>query len=642
MADLSQANRIGVLTTPIPGVDALALTRFDGTEGLSETFEYRIEALSDLQDIDFNQALGRQCSVKLNTFKGEDRSFHGILTEAQWTGRKDDHFSYRLLLRPWLWLLTRTTDCRIFLDKKAPEIIKEVFTDRSFAQGTHWESRLENEGSFPKRDYCVQFRETDFNFVCRLMEKEGIYYYFTHKDGKHVLVLANAKSSHDPIQTMQESDRSRTATPQPELPFLPPAGGFVPAVQRIEQVISERQFRSGSVEITDYNYETPNAQMSHIELGEKRYERGDMEIFDCPGNHKDADQAARYAEIMLQAEQARDHRRQFSGEAPSLFPGGITKLKGHPAASQNIEYLVVRAKHSYGEQSYRSGGQGEAADGVYRGAYDVLPRDQQFRATIITPVPRIYGIQTAVVVDKQAKGRVDKSPEEIEVEKLTEIYVSFFWDRRQHKEKRSVKLRCAQLWAGKNWGAQFIPRIGMEVLVQFLEGDPDRPIVTGCVYNENNKPPGELAAKKTISGIKSESTKGDQGCNYWNFEDKKGGEQINFHAEKDLNVVVKNNETRSVGNNMTTTVANSEKRTIGKNFKPPTGANARETIIENGDEKLEVKNGAIFHEAKLKIELKVGPSKITITPANITLDAPTITLKATGPITIQGLPVKIN
>jgi type VI secretion system secreted protein VgrG len=220
--------------------------------------------------------------------------------------------------------------------------------------------------------------------------------------------------------------------------------------------------------------------------------------------------------------------------------------------------------------------------------------------------------------------------------------VSFFWDRRQHKEKRSVKLRCAQLWAGKNWGAQFIPRIGMEVLVQFLEGDPDRPIVTGCVYNENNKPPWELAAKKTISGIKSESTKGDQGCNYWNFEDKKGGEQINFHAEKDLNVVVKNNETRSVGNNMTTTVANSEKRTIGKNFKPPTGANARETIIENGDEKLEVKNGAIFHEAKLKIELKVGPSKITITPANITLDAPTITLKATGPITIQGLPVKIN
>jgi type VI secretion system secreted protein VgrG len=392
--------------------------------------------------------------------------------------------------------------------------------------------------------------------------------------------------------------------------------------------------------------------MAAIELGDKKYERGDMEIYDCPGVYKDADQGARYAKIMLQAEQARDNRRRAGGDAVSLFPGGLTKLAKLQQREENErlqlpdpefkEYLVVRAIHFYGDQTYRTTGRSQATDGSYHGEYELLQSDQPFRAAFTTPVPRIYGIQTAVVVDKQAKGRVDKSPEEIEVEKLTEIYVSFFWDRRQHKEKRSVKLRCAQLWASKNWGAQFIPRIGMEVLVQFLEGDPDRPIVTGCVYNENNKPPWELAAKKSISGIKSESTKGDQGCNYWNFEDKKGGEQINFHAEKDLNVVVKNNETRSVGSNMTTTVTNSEKRTIGDKFKPPTGANSRTTTIKNGDDQLDILNGALKITAKVKIELIVGPSKITIDPTGIKLEAPTITEKATGLFVMQGLPVKIN
>jgi len=205
-----------------------------------------------------------------------------------------------------------------------------------------------------------------------------------------------------------------------------------------------------------------------------------------------------------------------------------------------------------------------------------------------------------------------------------------------------VKLRCAQLWAGKKWGAQFIPRIGMEVLVEFLDGDPDRPIVTGCVYNDDNQPPYDLPANKTKSGIKSESSKGDHGFNEWNFEDKKGSEQINVHAQKDLNVTVLNNETRSVGANMSTSVGNSETRTVGKNFKPPTGKPSRTTTIENGDDKLDVKNGAILTSAKVKIELTCGPSKLTIDPSGITLDAPTITIKAQTNCIIQGLPVKIN
>jgi len=654
--DLSQDGRIGILSTPLDsdvrrGRDALALVRFEGTEGLSELFEYRIDALSNIENIDFNKALGRQCTVTLKTFGGQTRDFHGILIEALRIGRRDDHFAYRLVLRPWLWLLTRTTDCRIFLNKTVPEIIKEVFNDRQFAD---FESRIEDEGSFPKRDYCVQFRETDFNFVSRLMEKEGISYYFKHENGKHILVLANSKGSHDPIFTMQQTNSSTPGSLQLDdvMPFLPPVGNFVATTQRLDSLVSERKFRSGVATLNDYNYEKPNASMLSMELGEKRYERGDMEIYEHPGDFKNSDEGLRYAEIYLQAEQARDQRRKATGEAPSLFPGGLITLKKMQLSdrqkdfqlpdSELQEYLVVRTIHTYGDQSYRSSGRGATADGIIRGSYELQASTLPFRAPLATPKPRIYGIQTAVVVDKEGRGRIDKSSEEIEVEKLSEIFVSFFWDRRQHTEKRSVKLRCAQLWAGKKWGAQFIPRIGMEVLVEFLDGDPDRPIVTGCVYNDDNQPPYDLPANKTKSGIKSESSKGDHGFNEWNFEDKKGSEQINVHAQKDLNVTVLNNETRSVGANMSTSVGNSETRTVGKNFKPPTGKPSRTTTIENGDDKLDVKNGAILTSAKVKIELTCGPSKLTIDPSGITLDAPTITIKAQTNCIIQGLPVKIN
>jgi type VI secretion system secreted protein VgrG len=219
----------------------------------------------------------------------------------------------------------------------------------------------------------------------------------------------------------------------------------------------------------------------------------------------------------------------------------------------------------------------------------------------VTPKPRIFGFRRQSSSTKQARGRVDSSPEEIEVEKLTEVYVSFYWDRRKHDEKRSCKLRCAQVWSGKKWGGQFIPRIGMEVVVEFLEGDPDRPLIVGCVYNDDNQPPWDLPAKKTISGIKSESTKGDHGCNYWNFEDKKGGEQINVHAQKDYNVVVLNNQT--------STIHNSETRTIGKDFKPPTGSPSRKTELKNGDDQLDVENGGIYHTAKKEIVLKSGRAR---------------------------------
>jgi type VI secretion system secreted protein VgrG len=610
---LSQDARLGELTTPL-GKDVLALVRFDGTEGLSELFEFRVECLSKKPDLNFDGAIGQQCQVKIKMYDPA-REFNGILVEAQCTGLEHDHHTYRLVLRPWLWLLGRTTDCRIFQDKTAPDIIKEVFNDRGF---TDYKSELHEEGQCPKLEYCVQYRETDLNFVTRLMEQHGIYYFFKHEGGKHTLVLADSKSSHAAVPGLDS------------VPLRAATGQFISEVQHLTGWISERRFRTGKVELNDYNYETPNAQMLSDAQASERYQHSDMEFYDYPGKYKKKSEGERYAKIQLQSEQAADHRRHGQGLAVSLFPGGLTKLKEHRQSSENIEYLVVQASHTFVAEHYRATGSG-STDEVYDGSYEFLPSDKPFRAPIVTRKPLIHGIQTAKVVTKDAK-----SSEEIEVEQLTEIYVQFYWDR---KKKRSCKVRVAQAWSGKNWGGQFIPRVGQEAVIEFLEGDPDRPLVIGTVYNDEYQPPYTLPDNKTVAGIKSNSSKGGGGYNEWNFEDKKGSEVIGLHAEKDYDLVIRHAETR----------------TIGENFG---GGASRDTTLKNGDDKLQIQNGSqhvkisqdqtvdammtITVSANISIELKVGASKILLEQSGITIEAPTINIKSLGPMVVKGTPININ
>jgi type VI secretion system secreted protein VgrG len=610
---LSQDARFGELTTPL-GKDVLVLVRFDGTEALSELFEFRIECLSEKPDLNFDGAIGQQCQVKIKVFDPE-REFNGILVEAQWTGIEHDHHTYRLILRPWLWLLGRTTDCRIFQNMTAPNIIKEVFEDRGF---NNYKSELHEESSCPKLEYCVQYRETDLNFVTRLMEQHGIYYFFKHEDGKHTLVLADSKSSHSAVPGLAS------------VPLRAATGQFKSDEQHLTGWISERRFRTGKVELNDYNYEKPNAQMLSDAQGSEHYQHSDMEFYDYPGKYKVKSDGERYAKIQLQSEQALDHRRHGQGLAISLFPGGLTKLKEHSQSSQNIEYLIVQATHTFVSEHFRATGSG-SNDEVYDGSYEFLPSDQPFRAPIVTPKPLIHGIQTAKVVTKD-----DNSGEEIDVEALTEIYVRFYWDR---KKKRSCKVRVAQAWSGKGWGGQFIPRVGQEAVIEFLEGDPDRPLVIGTVYNDEYKPPYDLPDKKTIAGIMSDSTKGGAGYNEWNFEDKKGSEKIGLHAEKDYELVIRHAETRTIG------------ETFG-------GGASRDTTLKNGDDKLDIQNGSqhvkisrdqtvdaqmtITVTANISIELKVGASNIRLEQSGITIQAPTININSLGPMVVQGLPININ
>lgn len=546
--DLSQKDRLVVFDSPL-GKDALNAVRFEGSEGLSEVFDFRVEALSDEKLVNLDQLVGQNCTVKVLNKLGSERYFNGICVEANWLGAEDAAYAYEVVLRPWFYLLTRTSDCRIFHNKTTPDIINEVLGEYGFAK---FQPKLSE--SYAERLYTVQYCESDFDFVSRLMEEEGIYYFFEHSAGDHTMVLADAKSSHKTI---------------PNLSMMTYASLAMSSRTEKDCVFSinlMRSLRPGKFTLNDYNYLKPGASMLAEKEDPGKYTNGQMEHYFYPGKYEQKSDGDRLAKVRIQEEQAFDERRQASGDSPLVLPGGLVSLEKHPETSQNIEYLVVQARHSYEGGTYRSGGRSVAGDAPYRGVYELIPSDRPFRAPSVTPKPKIMGPQTARVVGKKG--------EEIDVDKHGRILVHFFWDREKRWSKR---VRVAQTWADKKWGAFVWPRIGQEVVVEHLEGDPDRPIVTGVVYNGDKTVPYDLPDDKNITGIKSRSTKSgsEENFNEISFDDTKDNEYFYVHAEKDFEMIVENYE----------------KRSVGEEFSTKKGKPSRETVIENGDDDLNLKEG---------------------------------------------------
>jgi type VI secretion system secreted protein VgrG len=606
MAQLTQDTRPAQLQTPL-GKDILVLASFVAAEGLSELFEVNVEALSEQENIDFDKAIGKSCTVKQITYDDKTRYYNGILTATRRVGKSRDLTHYNLVLRPWLWLLGRKADCRIFLKKDVKEVISEVFKKAGFT-----DFAFRTTGDFHKIPYCVQYRETDLAFCSRMMEHYGIYYFFEHTDGKHTLVMADSRTSHKSIPDL------------PKLPFIQRHEGANRREQHVHSWVSDRKLRTGKVHFNDYDYLQPKKNLKAPKESNEKYAHSKLEMYDYHHKYDEKDKGENHAQFRLEAEQAFDYRRRIHGDAASIHPGGLVTVEHHPTKSENQEYLIVGARHMYSSQSYRSGGGGNGD--AYSGSYDILPSDRPYRSLPKTPKPRIYGIQTAKVVGKKGE-----EGEEISTDEHGHIWVQFHWDREPQK---SCPVRVAQTWAGKRWGAIFLPRVGMEVVVDFIEGDPDRPLVTGCVYNGDNKPPYDLPDNKTISGWKSDSSRHNGGYNEFVFDDKKDSEKIRMHAERDHEVTVKHAETW----------------TIGESFKPPQGSPSRCTTIKNGDDQLTIEHGnqtthvkvAISTTADVSITLKVGPSTVTMTPGSISLHSPTISLSAEGAINITGSAVNVG
>lgn len=573
--------------------------RFSGREALSTPFHYEVEIFSTRDALDFDEVLGTNVTVEVKRYDGSTRAFDGIVTGAEWLGKRDAFYFYRMQLRPWFWLLSKTTDCRIFHEKTVVEIIDQVFGDHGFAK---YEKAV-NE-SYQPIEYCVQYRESDYDFVNRLMEKYGIYYMFEHSIRSHKLIMCDSKSSHKPLPGAAQ------------LPYIALEGPDRGDKEHFTRWVHNRSFNSGKVEFNDYDFERPQANLLASSEGDAAYAESKLEIYDYPGKYVQQGRGEKFAKVQLQAEQAQDHRRTAYGDAVGVFPGGLFNLTGHPSGAQNKEYLVTAASHDLTVELFRTGG-GGAADNPYQGIYELLPASTPFRAPPVTPKPRIAGAQTAEVVGEG----------EIDVDKYARIKVKFHWDR---DEQDSCRVRIGQIWSGKSWGGIYIPRVGQEVIVQFLEGDPDKPIIVGTVYNGDNSVPYELPSNKTIGGVKSSSTVGGDGYNEFYFEDKKGQEEICLHAERDYNLVVDRDENRHVKRDRVHEVDRDWLNQTGRNIK---------------------------FEAQKLIEFKVFQSVITMTPKGITIEAPTIQVtgqmrvnveapmtevKGTATLILNGGIVKIN
>jgi type VI secretion system secreted protein VgrG len=466
-----------------------------------------------------------------------------------------------------LWFLTRTSDCRIFQNKKVPDIIKEIFQENGFSD---FEDKL--TGSYREWEYCVQYRETDFNFVSRLMEQEGIYYHFTHVDGKHTLVLCDGYSSHTPLAAYTE------------IPYLPLSeqGGT-----RWKDYIYAWKFtksvQPGSFAHTDYNFTKPKSDLFTTAPLPRSHSHAEYEIFDYPGEYEEAGDGDSYARQRIEELQNGHEVLEGEGIARGVATGGLFSLVEHPRGDQNREYLITSSTCVLHSDAFESVPE-IAEEPIFTCEFKCAVSKENYRSLRSTPKPIVQGPQTAVVVGKAG--------EEIYTDEYGRVKLQFHWDRYGGSdENSSCWVRVSQIWAGKNWGAMHIPRIGQEVVVEFLEGDPDRPIVTGRVYNADQMPPYGLPANMTQSGIKSRSTKGGSGDNFneIRFEDKKGDEQVYIHAEKNQDNVVENNETTSVGVNRSETVGNDETinigndrtETVGNNEDITIGVNRTETVGSN-------------------------------------------------------------
>lgn len=613
-----QDTRIGELKTPL-GKDTLVLARFDGVEGVSELFEYRIEALSETENIDFDQAIGKHCTLVMNTIDKRKRYFDGILTEVQWMGIRDGGYLYRLVLRPWLWVLSQRRNSLIFHDQTAPQIISAIFGEHG-GLASFDQSGLTK--SYPTLEYTVQYRESDLAFVCRLMEHHGISYMFEHTDGAHKLVLFDSVSSRDPIPGGKRS-------------YYPLTGQHRRNEEHFYHWIPERRLTTGKTALKDYEFKTPSADLYVEETGDAKYEHGKLESYDYPGSYVKQKDGSAYVRARLEMERASDGRFLASGDCVSCTPGMLVDLAKHPTSSQNTSYIALRCTHSFLAEAYGSGASADSTE-TYQGNYEFLRADRPYAPPMVTEKPFVHGPQTAKVVGA--------SGEEIDCDEHGRILVRFHWDR---KNDQSMRCRVAQVWAGKNWGGIFIPRIGMEVVVEFLEGDPDRPLVVGCVYNGDNKPPFPLPGEKNIAGWKSNSTKGGGGYNELVFDDTKGEELVRVHAQKDLDTTVLNDERRAVHHDRTTSIGNDQSLTVGSNETNSIG-NDRTTNVGKNDV-LDV-GKTLTIKAGQKITLQVGSSEIVITGQSITVTSLHVGTKGTatakheagGLMTIEGGMVMIN
>jgi type VI secretion system secreted protein VgrG len=544
--------------------EALLFRAMVGREAISEPYQYQLTLVSDDDSVAFEDLLGTDMTVEVDVLGDEKRYFHGLVSHFSYVGTEGASSRYEAVLRPWLWFLTRSADCRIFQERTAVEIIKEIFAKYPNAE---FEDRLGE--TYAKRTYCVQYRESDFNFVSRLMESEGICYFFVHEKGKHTLVLADGPNGHE------------TFAGYADVPYFPPDDLARRERDHVFDWKATAGVRSGVYTHRSFDFEKPKADLEAKRLQPMAHALAELEVYDYPGPYTEVSQGEKLAKLRLEELLAKHQCFFGQGIAAGLAAGNRFTLARYPRQDQNREYLLLEVEHEVWDPAYRTASEAGEQE-VYRCTFQAMAADQAFRPRCVTPRPVLNGPQTAMVTGPAG--------EEIWTDKYGRVKVQFHWDRQgKRDENTSCWVRVSQAWAGPGFGGIHIPRIGQEVVVEFEEGDVDQPLITGRVYNALAMPPYGLPASATQSGIKSNSSKGGGGSNELRFEDKKGQEQVFLHAQKNEDLVVENDktetvkhdETLAVGNNRTRDVTVNEVVTIGGDQTVSVTGNRTDTVSQN-------------------------------------------------------------
>lgn len=552
---LTQTAREIAVETPL-GEDVLLLRSFQGDEAISRLFTLDLELLSEDPSIAYDDIVGKSVTVRMALADGSPRYWNGYVSRFVQAGQDDTAAVYRARVVPWFWFLDQTADCRIFQNKAVPEIVKQLFKEYNYS-----DFEFRTSGDFVRRDYCVQYRESDFNFISRLLEEEGIFYFFEHEEKKHILVFGN-----DPVAIKPCPD-------QPKARYEGGAGGW----QDDDVIVEwhqEQLFRPGVFTATDYNFETPATNLLSSATGKEKWE-----VYDYPGEYARRGEGDQLVRVRLQENQMAHSIARGVSDCRAFSVGYKFKLVDHFRDDLNQEYALTALHHSGKHHVGYSSGSTAAIDPVYENTFECVPATTTIRPPRRTPVPVVQGCHTAVVVGP--------SGEEIFTDKYGRVKVQFHWDREgKRNENSSCWIRVSYPTAGKAWGGIQIPRIGQEVIVDFLEGDPDKPIITGRIYNAGQMPPYDLPGKGMVSGFKSNSTKGGGGYNELAFDDTKGNELIRVHGQYDMDTVIEHDERRHVINDRHKNIDKNETSTIGVNRTEKVGSNEDITIGANRTEKV--------------------------------------------------------
>lgn len=556
----TQIHRPAAILTTLPA-DTLVLRGFSGEEQLSRPFRYLADLSSVDASIDFDRMVGGPACIRLEMPGQDPRHFHGIVSRFVQIPGDVGEVRYQAEIVPWLWLLTRTADCRIYQDQSVVEIVEDVFRRFGFT-----DYRLRLSRPYRKREYCVQYRETSFDFVNRLLESEGITYFFIHAKDGHQMILVDSPAGHASVSGY-ESVKWHPAH----------SSGAIP--ESIRKWVFEKQLQPSTYVHTEYDFTKPRADLKAAASFPGSVPGHEWEVFDYPGDYQDLDDGETYAN--LRAEELGAAQDVFVGEsdARGLAAGFTFQLENHPRRDQNQTYLITGLRLRYDQSAYITGVRD--SEPAYQCDFSCLPAKRPFRPRRTTRKPVIHGEQTAVVVGAAGK--------EIEVDDYARVKVHFFWDRHnRYDESASCWLRVSQPWAGKGYGGMNIPRVGVEVIVGFLEGDPDRPIITGRVYNKATMPhssnagrdgkpgnikPGGIPDAAVMTSFKSESTPGGGGSNEITMNDTAGAEGLFMKAQKDEVHKVGNDREDEVGNDEKRKVANNREREVGVNEKVKIGTN---------------------------------------------------------------------